>query len=138
MLSAHKYPIILADDDNEDCALFSEALMELNAGCDFHVVHDGESLMKTLSCVTLPATLFLDINMPGRNGLLYLSEIRQDPRFGTLGIIILSGAVNNHIPDHVARDSYTFFKKPNNFPDLKSLLIQALSPKDMGNTSAGS
>lgn len=78
--------LLLADDDVDDCLFFKEALEELPINSNFSVVNNGEQLMKFLtdSQTTLPDILFLDLNMPRKNGMECLIEIRQNQKLKTL------------------------------------------------------
>lgn len=70
--------ILLADDDSDDCLFFKEALRELLLSTNLTTVHDGEQLMQLLTNETnvLPHVLFLDLNMPRKNGFECLTEIK--------------------------------------------------------------
>jgi len=70
--------ILLADDDIDDCIFFKEALEEFTIPSNLTTVNDGEQLMQILTDETnqLPNILFLDINMPRKNGFECLSEIK--------------------------------------------------------------
>jgi CheY-like chemotaxis protein len=70
--------ILLADDDTDDCVFFKDAITELSNTTQLTAVHDGDQLMNYLTdnLENLPHVLFLDLNMPRKNGLECLSEIR--------------------------------------------------------------
>ena len=71
--------IILADDDEEDCLFFKDALEELQLPIKLTWVQNGENLMQLLNTKKdLPNLVFLDINMPGKNGFASLTEIKND------------------------------------------------------------
>jgi CheY-like chemotaxis protein len=63
--------ILLADDDENDRLLFKEALEELKINCIVHTVNDGIQLMDYLTKknAALPHLIFIDLNMPRKNGL---------------------------------------------------------------------
>ena len=66
-----KINILLADDDLDDCLFFQKALDSLAINSNLDIVNDGYELMKYLNeqTETLPNVLFLDINMPRKNGI---------------------------------------------------------------------
>ena len=75
-----QYNLLLADDDEDDCDFFKEALDELLLPTSLVTVNDGVQLMDFLSesgAENLPDILFLDLNMPRKNGLECLTEIKQ-------------------------------------------------------------
>src|SRR5690349_17225741 len=84
--------ILIADDDKDDILLFNEALSELPLITSLTTVSDGEKLMQYLSGNTsnLPDMLFLDVNMPRKNGFECLIEIKKQSAFNNLAVVIYS------------------------------------------------
>src|SRR5665647_2218424 len=84
--------ILLADDDTDDCIFFKEALRELLLYTNLTTVQDGEQLMQLLTNETneLPHILFLDLNMPRKNGFECLSEIKQNKNLKDLPVVIFT------------------------------------------------
>ena len=84
--------VLLAEDDIDDCNFFEEALKELVLPTNLVVVHEGEQLMEQLtnSKNVLPDVLFLDLNMPRKNGFECLTEIKKSNKLSQLPIIIFS------------------------------------------------
>jgi CheY-like chemotaxis protein len=72
--------ILYADDDDDDGFLFRQALDEVNPFTKLKLVTDGEKLMKYLASADEehPDIIFLDINMPCKNGKQCLKEIRSN------------------------------------------------------------
>ena len=68
--------LLLGDVDKDDCLFFEEALEELTLSTRLTTVHNGEQLMQLLAKKTeqLPHVLFLDLNIPRKNGLECLSK----------------------------------------------------------------
>ena len=62
--------VLLADDDADDCQFFKDAVTAFISPTNFRAVHDGEQLMRVLRNETtkLPDIIFLDLNMPRKNG----------------------------------------------------------------------
>ena len=63
--------ILLADDDEDDRLFFKEAFEEIKINTIVKMVNDGVELMNHLckEDVILPHVLFLDLNMPLKNGI---------------------------------------------------------------------
>ncbi len=121
--------ILLADDDEDDCFLFKEALDELVNGARLSTVDNGEELMQLLyKMETLPDILFLDLNMPRKNGMQCLSEIKQSQRLKHLPVIIYSTSFQKNVVDLLYHQGAQFYiRKPNVFTQLKHAIYEALT-----------
>lgn len=117
--------IYLAEDDADDRILFMEALRELYSEIAVELFVDGQQLLENLhKCQKdKPEILFLDINMPRKNGFECLKEIRSIEHFDALKIIMLStssSSLHIEISRRLGADFYAI--KPSAFHDLKDLL----------------
>jgi CheY-like chemotaxis protein len=122
--------ILLADDDNADCLLFKEALEELPLSAVLTVVHNGEELIEEISKKgnTLPDVLFLDLNMPRKNGLASLGLIKRSTELQSLPVIIFSIASDVETVKNVFRDAaHYYICKPTDFSQLKKVIYEALT-----------
>lgn len=101
MSNIRKKPItiLMADDDDDDRVMTQDALQESRVYNDFHMVCDGVELMaylrregkyanKTLS--PRPSLIFLDLNMPRKDGREALMEIKADPKLRSIPVVILT------------------------------------------------
>lgn len=76
----------------------------------------------------LPDVLFLDLNMPRKNGFQCLLEIRQDEKLKTLPVIIISTSYEEKITDQLYQIGANYFiQKPANFHKLTGLIQMSLS-----------
>jgi len=122
--------ILLADDDEDDCHFFQEALDELSIATRLTAVHDGEQLMKLLTekASELPHVLFLDLNMPRKNGYECLREIKSSEQLKPLPVVILSTSFERDVADRLYRDGASCcMRKPSGHDELKGLIQQALT-----------
>src|ERR1035438_3290534 len=122
--------ILLADDDIDDCIFFEEALGELELSTHLTSVHDGEQLMKLLSneAAKIPHVLFLDLNMPRKNGLECLAEIKQNKKLKDLPVIIFSTSFEQEVVNLLYKNgAYYFIRKPSEFPQFKKIILHALT-----------
>ena len=124
--------LVLADDDSDDCLLFREALDELNLGSILQVVNDGEQLMVSLNNIKeLPDILFLDLNMPRKNGVECLSEIKTSERLKQLPVVVISTSIQASEVERLYDLGAQFYiRKPNQYDELKSSLLSALTLSD--------
>lgn len=101
MSNIQKRPItiLMADDDDDDRVMTQDALEESRVHNDFHMVCDGVELMaylrregkyanKTIS--PRPGLIFLDLNMPRKDGREALMEIKADPKLRSIPVVILT------------------------------------------------
>lgn len=117
--------ILLADDDEADRLLFKEAFEELKIKTQVHTVNDGVQLMDYLEHkdVHLPLLLFLDINMPRKNGLECLKEIKRNKNLKNVSIAIYStSASEKDIEETFLNGANVYINKPDDFNKLKQLL----------------
>lgn len=118
-------PVLLADDDMDDRMLFADAISDLKLPIDLQLVKDGAELMDYLltSALIMPEILFLDLNMPRKNGFECLEEIKNHPSLKEIFIIIYSTTESQKEIDHVfEQQANLFIKKPNSFTELKNTL----------------
>jgi CheY-like chemotaxis protein len=121
--------VMLADDDLDDCVFFKTALGDLPLSTHLRVVSDGQQLMELINIETypLPHVLFLDINMPRKNGFECLSEIKLNERLKDLPVVMFS--TSNSLEAMAAlfkSGAHVYIRKPGNFEQLKELIYHAL------------
>lgn len=122
--------IILVDDDKDDCFLFKEALDELTLPVVLSIIHDGAEFMNTLKndTVDFPDVIFLDLNMPRKNGFECLKEIKGHSTLKHLPVIIFSTSFDTHVANRLYEKGANYYmRKPSDFSTLKQLIEQALS-----------
>jgi CheY-like chemotaxis protein len=89
------YLILLADDDLSDQEIFKNALKSAKFKSKVNILNNGVELINYLNSKNnLPDVIFLDINMPLKNGLECLQEIRSEERFKELIIVMFSNTTS--------------------------------------------
>ena len=83
--------VILADDDQDHGTLFERILKGVAPSKTLTVVRDGEELLRLLAVVT-PEILFLDLNMPCKNGIQCLQEIRKSENLKDIKVVVYSSS----------------------------------------------
>ena len=124
------FHILLADDDADDRLLFKEALEELEIKPTVNTVNNGIELMAYLTKkdAPLPHLIFLDLNMPRKNGLECLKEIRSNEKLKDISIAIYSTSDNEKdIEETFLSGANVYLTKPDNFNMLKQLLYKAVA-----------
>ena len=121
--------ILLADDDKDDCLFFQDALEGISLTTQFKAVYDGEQLMRHLTKETdeLPTVLFLDLNMPRKNGFACLEEIKRSENLKQIPVIIFSTSYDENIADLLYKGgAHYYICKPADFSELKKIIGHAL------------
>ena len=98
-LSQDSRPItILLVDDDPDCRmLIRDAIAESKVSNEGFEVENGRGALDFLYArgphagAARPGLIFLDIEMPGMDGQATLKEIRSDPRFREIPIVMMTG-----------------------------------------------
>jgi CheY-like chemotaxis protein len=122
--------ILLADDDDDDRLFFKDAIDELRIRTSIITVNDGVELMEHLNKddLIIPNVLFLDLNMPRKNGLQCLREIRSNELFNEVAIAIYStSASEEDIEETFVQGANIYIRKPNDFNELKRIMGDVLS-----------
>lgn len=129
MMSNEPLRILLADDDEADRLLFKEAISELKIKTVVHSVNDGVDLMEALAVENqpLPQLLFLDLNMPRKDGMECLKEIRANDKYNDISIAIFStSGADDDMEETFLNGANVYIHKPNDFGSLKKLLERAV------------
>lgn len=93
-------PILMADDDEEDCELTRDALQDARLANEMRFVYDGQELLDYLRREgdyadpsvesPRPGIILLDLNMPKKDGREALAEIKSDESLRRIPIVVLT------------------------------------------------
>jgi CheY-like chemotaxis protein len=88
--------VLLVEDDPGDVLMTREAFEHHRIPNSLHVVADGEQAMHFLRKtgpyvdVPTPGLILLDLNLPRRNGLEVLAELKADSDLLTIPVVVLT------------------------------------------------
>ena len=88
--------ILMAEDDPDHQFLIKEAFITAQSPHELIIVEDGEELLDYLYCrnkyvnAVRPNIIFLDLNMPRKNGMETLEEIKGSTELQNIPIVILT------------------------------------------------
>jgi CheY-like chemotaxis protein len=122
--------VLLADDDEDDRLLFREAFEEIKIKTSVKTFNDGVELMNHLlkNGNELPHILFLDLNMPRKNGIACLLEIKQSDNLKDIPVAIYStSASEEDIEETFVKGANVYIKKPNDYGTLKKILEEVIT-----------
>ena len=128
-MSNEKLHILLADDDMDDRTFFKSALDAIPVEAHLSTVSDGDQLMAYLTdnIERLPHVLFLDINMPCKNGYECLAEIKKNEKLKDLPVVMYSTS-NDHDKINILfkTGADVYVHKPSRFSELVQVIYHAL------------
>lgn len=119
--------IVLADDDVDDHIIFEDALKQVDPSITLSIVRNGNEILELLTHFA-PDLVFLDLDMPGKNGLECLKEIRQNPTYQNLPIIVYSSTSRqNNIDVAYEMGANLFFIKSVDYNSLVAAIRSILA-----------
>jgi len=118
--------IFLADDDDDDRNFFEDALKLISIPVKLTLANDGLQLMNNLEAIEEippPDVIFLDLNMPRKNGFECLHEIRNTPKFKGIPVVVFSTTNHKDAVDKTYNQGANYYIcKPRSF----GLLVKAI------------
>ena len=121
--------VLLVDDDNDDYLLFKKILDYQVFKTSLQLVINGDNFMAKLNDenLELPDVIFLDVNMPIRDGYSCLVEIKDLPRLKNIPIVMYSTSYERNVADMLFEMGADYFiQKTMDFGDLRMLIERAL------------
>lgn len=121
--------VALADDDEDDRLFFQEAIEDIAIKTKLSLLNDGKELMDYLNLpnTILPNLVFLDLNMPIKNGMQCLKEIRSNPALNKICIAIYStSSSEKDIEETFVNGANIYLNKPNSFSKLREAIEKVL------------
>lgn len=124
-------PVLMADDDVDDCTLASEAFKLARVDNPLRCLYDGEKLIEYLhQCMAqhsrvdcFPALILLDLNMPRMDGRETLQVLKADPVLKGIPVVVWT---TSRSEDDVRRarsagcDDYII--KPSSFSEMVGIV----------------
>ena len=125
-----KPSIFLADDDDDDCVLFQDAMNEVAQDHELVIAYDGQELLEVLDARVPPEPriIFIDLNMPRKNGIECLQEIKRVDKLKGIPIIILStSSQTESVEAAYTYGADRYITKPGTYAMLKKTIVTVLS-----------
>ncbi|MGK4567875.1 response regulator [Flavobacterium sp. 3HN19-14] len=110
-------------------ALF-RSTQEIHSDINLTIINDGVTLMEKLEDIVPPPpeVIFLDLNMPLKNGFECLIEIRNTPKLKDIPVVIYSTSSNKDIVEKTFQHGANFYIcKPATYNALKKTIAHVLS-----------
>jgi len=90
--------ILVVEDNGPEQVIMKEAFKEARVNHDLYMVKDGVEAIEFLRMqepfkdAPKPDLIILDLNMPRKNGLEVLAEIKQNPRWAHIPVLVFSNS----------------------------------------------
>ncbi len=121
--------VVLVDDDEDDRLLFKDAIEEVDINTNLLLFGNGQEFMDyiSLSGQPLPHLVFLDLNMPIKDGIQCLTEIRSTSTLKDLSVAIYStSSSEKDIEQTFIKGANIYINKPSDFSKLKKAIREVL------------
>lgn len=116
--------VMLADDSPDEHFLFIHTVKGIDKSITISTAVNGEDLLNKLAGESnLPDIIFLDINMPFKNGKECLYDMRQDVRLRDIPVVIYSTSdEKSDVEETFVLGADMYLKKPQDFIELEDIL----------------
>ena len=122
------FVVLMADDDLDDIMLVRDALKDSGCEVDFRYVEDGDEAMDYLlgrgryhnsELPPRPSLILLDLNMPKKDGMQTLQEIRSNPEIRIIPVVVLTTSRDTDLMLRIYRlGGSAFISKPTVYKDM--------------------
>jgi CheY-like chemotaxis protein len=135
-MSANEVELLLVEDDPNDVELALRSLRKHHLANKIHVARDGEEALDFLHArgpyagrngVALPRVVFLDLKLPKVSGLEVLKEMKGDPRFHSIPVVVMtSSREQRDLLEGYRLGVNSYIQKPIDFDQFQNVV------KDLG------
>lgn len=129
LISNKALHILLTDDDEEDREFFMEAIKEIAPSVKVTTANDGEQMFDIIEKSTndLPALIFLDLNMPCKNGFECLEDLKSSDKWKDIPVLVYSTTANlKQVDLTYQKGANLFIQKPHTYSGIKMMLNKIL------------
>ena len=123
--------VLLVEDDPGDVLMTREAFEHHKIRNHLHVVNDGEQALQFLhrageyADAPRPGLILLDLNLPRRDGLEVLAELKEDPELRVIPVVILTTSqADEDILRSYALHANAYVSKPVDFERFMDVIRQ--------------
>lgn len=120
--------VLYAEDSPDDVAMFQEAMSECG-DCQVEIAADGQYLLEMLAALDRSGNLgdvhfiVLDVGLPRKDGIEVLFEIKKNPRYRPIPVIIFTGGrMERNIVKAYALGCSSYVEKPGSYESLLATL----------------
>jgi len=115
--------VLFVDDDADEFYLFNEAIEQSLQQVKMDRAKDGNDLLEILGKGDYPDVIFMDLNMPYKDGLETLIELKSHSLYSKIPVIIFSTSNNNRQIDNCFKQGANMYVvKPETFDEITSMV----------------
>jgi len=123
-----KMHVFFTDDDRDELKIFLEAMAPIMQSFKCTYATEGEQAIEMLKYLT-PDLIFVDVNLPGINGLRVLEATKRSDRLRDIPFFVYSV----HITDEIRKEAMELgaagcIQKGDTIQELTDTLREALEP----------
>lgn len=127
--SGQRAVVLLVEDNPDDVIMIREAFEQSLTPVQLYVVSNGEQAIKfvrrTDTDALRPSLILLDLNLPIRNGLDVLAELKSDTEFLSIPIVVLTTSqAPNDIQQCYSLHANAYIIKPPDFDGYADVIKQ--------------
>lgn len=123
--------LLLVEDNEDDIEITLRAFKKADININISVVNDGQATLDFLYNRTpyedkathpRPNVILLDINMPKLSGFDVLDQLKKDPDYKTIPVVILTSSKNEEdIVKSYNGGASSYIKKPVKYEDFENV-----------------
>ncbi len=142
-MTAEKYLIVAAEDNEADVFLIREALEHRKLACDLAVFDNGEAVVEFIDTLDrgearVPDVILLDLNMPRKSGDEVMRHLRRSARCSSVPVVVVTSSDSPKDRDRAAKLGVSaYFHKPvelDKFLELGGLVKDLLEGRPVTQT----
>jgi FOG: CheY-like receiver len=123
-MSAEPKLLLCVEDDEDDCQWIEEAAQEIDPRIVFVSKSNGREALAFLHRQKeqnyLPCLILLDINMPVMDGRQTLLQLKKDPAFKNIPVVVFTTSSSKSDQHFCEQNGVDMITKPNRIAELKN------------------
>lgn len=122
------FTIFYTDDDEDDLSIFADAVESIPQNINLQTYSGSQNFLNAISnSPVIPSVVFLDLNMPGKNGFDVLEELRNSEDKKDIPVVIYSTSSEpGNIEKCLSLGANCFITKPVLMSDIIKAIEHAM------------
>jgi DNA-binding response OmpR family regulator len=122
--------ILLIDDDQDHLDLLKLAIKQVDASLScISFVYPDDALKMLTNFSELPSSIFIDFNLPRKEGIECLYEIRKNKRYENIKVVMYAAKVPAVVREALKEaGADVVFQKPGKLSDYKAIIEGIITP----------